>query len=358
MTRRGAGLVVAGGAFTTVGVWLRYPEIAALGAAALLAVLAAVVAGRLPVRLTVTRTVAPGLVMRGGVCEVTLAVRNDARRLSVTATGADRRTVAGADERVPVPLVRLAPGATATVWYRVPTDRRGLVRLGPMSFGRADPFGLAAPPRAVGPVSVVVVYPRLHPIRVRLPGTRHDPHGAGGRVPHGAVSPDLLRDYRPGDDLRQVHWRTSARTGALVVRERVDAGRARLRVLLDDRAEVHDDDTFEAACEAAGSVVAAALRDGTAVHLALVGGAEVAEGRPLAAYLSLLARARPHPAGAEPRAGGSLCVTGRPGPAQLRAFAGAAVVVVFGPPRPVPAGAGFRLIAARDAADFARRYGP
>ncbi|WP_238019609.1 DUF58 domain-containing protein [Dactylosporangium sp. AC04546] len=355
MTRRGAGLTIAGAVLTTVGVWLRYPEIAALGAAALAAVLAAFAAGLLPARLTVVRTAAPAVVMRDGTCEATLTVRNDARWWPVTVAGADRCRTTGGEQRIPVPPARLRPGATATVRYPVPTERRGLVRLGPLSLGRSDPFGLAAFHGPAGTVSVVAVHPRLHPVRVRLPGAAPDPDGAGARGPHGAVSADLLRGYRPGDDLRQVHWRTSARAGALVVRERAGTGRAPLRVLLDDRAEVHDGDTFEAACEAAASVVVAALRDGAAVRLSLASGAVVPEGRAVAEYLGALARACPHPAtGAVPAAHGAWCFTGRPDAARLGAVAAAAVIVLFGPAPPA-AGARPRIVAARDAADFARR---
>jgi uncharacterized protein (DUF58 family) len=57
------------------------------------------------------------------------------------------------------------------------------------------------------------------------------------RVPHGAITFDTLREYVIGDELRHVHWRTSARVGELMVREHVDTSPARIVVLLDDRIE-------------------------------------------------------------------------------------------------------------------------
>ncbi|WP_432832733.1 DUF58 domain-containing protein [Dactylosporangium sp. CA-092794] len=371
LTRRGAGVAAAGALLTAGGAGLRYPELAALGAAALLAVLLSALASLRPPGLEVTRAVAPRQVMRGEACRVTLEARHPGR-LPFTLNGEDRCS-GPVDRRIPIPALRLRPGETAVVRYPVQTDRRGIIRLGPLSAGRADPLGLVGTRRSIGPVASLIVYPRLHPVAARPPGVRRDAEGGGGRLPHGSVSVDALRAYVPGDDPRQVHWRSSARLGRLVVRERADAGRARLTVLLDDRAEVHDDDTFEAACEAAASTVAAAVRVGTAVHLMLAGGEVVPSGRALGAYLGLLARACRHPAAGPSAAetGGRplpplagemlLCLTGRPDATQLRGLVRpgrhtATVLAVFGPQDSLPAGTGFRLIVARDGADFARQW--
>lgn len=110
------------------------------------------------------------------------------------------------------------------------------------------------------------------------------PTGAGrsldGRVdgvPHGSITFDSLREYVVGDELRRVHWRTSARVGELMVRENVDTSLPRLVVLLDNRAAAHPQrsagvaESFESACEAAASVVTAAHRADLPVLMLLVG---------------------------------------------------------------------------------------
>ena len=102
--------------------------------------------------------------------------------------------------------------------------------------------------------------------------------GRVDRVPHGTITFDSLREYVVGDELRRVHWRTSAKVGELMVREQLDTSLPRLVVLLDDRAAAHPArgdgvaETFESACEAAASIVAAAVREDLPVTLLLVAG--------------------------------------------------------------------------------------
>jgi uncharacterized protein (DUF58 family) len=81
-----------------------------------------------------------------------------------------------------------------------------------------------------------------------------------------------------GDELRRVHWRSSAKVGELMVREQLDTSEPTIVVLLDDRATAHPGvrdgvaETFEAACEAAASVIAAAVREDLPVSLHLISG--------------------------------------------------------------------------------------
>ena len=128
------------------------------------------------------------------------------------------------------------------------------------------------------------------------------------RVPHGAITFDALREYVIGDELRHVHWRTSARVGELMVREHVDTSLPRLAVLLDDRIRSWPQskgitcEEFESACEAAASIVAAALRDDLPITLQVVSGAAASSGRIRGAgrgLLDLLAEADPSEQGPE-----------------------------------------------------------
>src|SRR3954468_13146294 len=102
--------------------------------------------------------------------------------------------------------------------------------------------------------------------------------GRGDRGPHGRIPLHKLHQSVIGDELRHVHWRTTARIGELMVREHVDTSLPRLVVLLDDRRSAHPDavdgtaDSFEAACEAAASIVVAAQREELPVALQTVSG--------------------------------------------------------------------------------------
>jgi uncharacterized protein (DUF58 family) len=79
------------------------------------------------------------------------------------------------------------------------------------------------------------------------------------KVPHGTITFDSLREYVVGDELRRVHWRSSAKVGQLMVREQLDTSEPTIVVLLDDRGRASgrrtDAESFESACEAAASIV-------------------------------------------------------------------------------------------------------
>jgi uncharacterized protein (DUF58 family) len=374
ITGRGIGVLVAGVLLLVVGGWLDYPEVAAIGAAGVLAVLVAVGAGLVRPQLTVIRAVHPDRVMRGEPCQVTLDIHNAKRWGALTLVGDDRCGT----RTVQVPLVRLPAGRATTVRYPVPTRRRGLIPLGPLRVGRRDPFGLARVQRTFGDQALVWVYPYVHPIAGVPDGSARNLDGLAERVPHGSITFDALREYVPGDDLRQVHWRTTARIGELMVRERVDTSRPRIVVLLDDRARVHAGDTFEHACEAAASVISAVSREGLSVHLLTASGASVPVLPGTSGYLDTLAeatlRADRDLAGSglhgiaerarHLQAGDTLvCLTGRVTPEDLgtmmalRGTYPAILVGAFGPALPNPrTGRNIMVLAARDGADFARLW--
>lgn len=79
------------------------------------------------------------------------------------------------------------------------------------------------------------------------------------------------REYVPGDDLRRISWKASARTGDLIVRETAQEGLRHCTVLLDTLANSYYDDSFELAVSAAASVVSAAAADGVTTRLVAPG---------------------------------------------------------------------------------------
>jgi uncharacterized protein (DUF58 family) len=367
-TVRGAACAIAGGLLLGLAMALRYPELAAVGAGALLAVATALAAVAVPPRVTLRRTPSADRVMRGEPVELRLEVTNRRRWGTLTATGDDGCQGPGDHRRTtPIAIDRLRAGSTRMISYGVPTARRGVLRLGPLAVGRLDPFGLARTRRTVGGAVEIRVYPRVHAMTLALTGWSRDPDGPAEQAPHGSVTFDKLREYVPGDDLRQVHWRTSARIGQLVVRERVDSSRPRLAVLLDDRATAHHGDSFEHACEAAASLLTAAERAGVGTHLLTPSGSQAST-----AYLDLLAELEPTGTGTldgvaaharQARAGDVLvCLTGRPSTADvaavvgLREVYGRVAIATFDPAAALPRVSGVHAVAAGDGADFARLW--
>jgi uncharacterized protein (DUF58 family) len=294
LTGRGIGLLVAGAALFVAGFRFGYPELAVLGVAAVVADLSALAFVAWRPRLGIRREADPDRVFRGETCRLTLDVSNASRFFGTSLVARDRLRPGGS---IGVPLVRLRPGRTTRVSYPVPTVRRGLVRIGPLEITRRDPLGLVGAVRRYGPAVTVWVRPKVHPIAAVPIGLSRSMDGRVDRVPHGSITFAALREYVIGDDLRHVHWRTSARVGELMVREHVDTTLPRIVVLLDDRSVGHGVDpsgesTFEAACEAAASVLVAAVRADVHVELQLVTGKAAAGGHAEAGgMLDLLAEA-------------------------------------------------------------------
>lgn len=150
--------------------------------------------------------------------------------------------------------------------YQLTPTRRGRYEVGPLLAGLSDPFGLSRRIATIQSISPLVVYPRIF----ELPEIRSV--NAGQQVDEsllrsGALGQDdvLLRDYRMGDDVRRVHWRSTAKFGELMVRREEQADQPRARVILDDRASRHRgegaDGSLELAISAAASI-AISLRAG------------------------------------------------------------------------------------------------
>ncbi|RKR86695.1 uncharacterized protein (DUF58 family) [Micromonospora pisi] len=272
ITSRGIGLLVGAGLLLLLGFRFGYPELTLLGTAAAIAVGCAVGVAAWRPRLQVERRADPDRVGRGEPATMALTVRNGDRFRSANMIAEDQC----GSRPVPVPLLRLRPGRDTTVSYPVPTHRRGVVPVGPLRVTGRDALGLVVMARAHGEVAQVWVHPRIHPLSAVPAGVARSMDGRIDRVPHGSITFDSLREYVVGDELRRVHWRTSARIGELMVREHLDTSLPRLVVVLDDRAAAHPvlvdgvAETFESACEAAASVVAAARREELPVALVLV----------------------------------------------------------------------------------------
>lgn len=250
-------VIVGGLALLLVGWALSYPEVALLGAALLLSVVAAALWLLSRPRLAVERAVDPERVEAGDDAVAWLSYRNLGRRRSAPLVA---REQFGADQ-VELPLGPLQPGEEATISYRLPTHRRGVLEVGPLTLGARDPFGLLQATSARGEPAQLIVHPRAYPIDHLPSGRTRDLDGSAySETSSGGIAFHSLRQYVVGDDLRLVHWRASAKAGTLLVRHNVDTVAPRTAVVLDTRAGVYDGDEFELAVSVAASLVTASAR--------------------------------------------------------------------------------------------------
>src|SRR5690606_25094747 len=136
--------------------------------------------------------------------------------------------------------------------------RRGEIAFGPLTLHRYALADLAEVRQTYGERTTVLVEPRILDALSLPAGTRRGHIGADERIAHGGTDLTGLREYLPGDDLRRLHWATSARRGSLMVREDADPSAPHLSVLLDDRTDSYDGDGFEEAVDVAASLLATA----------------------------------------------------------------------------------------------------
>ena len=172
-------------------------------------------------------------------------------------------------------VAHLPPGARATVIARARFVARGEHHLDPFTAAALVPFGLAQGRVVSSPAALFLVVPKLADVR-RLAlshGTRWQPGGVALASKTGE-SLELLgvRPYRPGDPIRDLHARTSARIGQPVVREYQQEFFSRIGVVLDTDAGAAPEEAREAAISLAAGVVAHLSRGEALLDLLVVGG--------------------------------------------------------------------------------------
>lgn len=182
---------------------------------------------------------------------------------------------------VKVPITTLASGAEVSHHYSLRAQRRGVFQVGPLVAVAGDPLGLAQRETIVAEPFELLVHPRVELVSDR-PLTRQfeDPPI---RPPVSKPWPSGLefygmREYAPGDDLRRIVWRASARTGRIMVREAEQGITDKVTVILDTDRTNHSNDgeglseSFEMAVRAAASVGVRHLREGYEVKCEANGG--------------------------------------------------------------------------------------
>ncbi|MGH8911507.1 MAG: DUF58 domain-containing protein [Acidimicrobiia bacterium] len=271
------GWAVAGAGFALVLLWILFGE-TELGVAALLLLSAVAVGfgfvGFGQPRLDVARRTTPIAVHEGDHAAVTLRLHNRGsalRHLTIT----DEVSGLGTAEFA---VASVTGGQELTATYRILCRPRGVYPIGPTTVTVTDPLGVSSVTDTAGPVDNLVVYPAVEGLR-EFPAVRGRNLVVTSRRPEhnqrGGEDFYTLREYQQGDDLRRVHWPSSARRDKLMIRQLETPWQARALVILDVRSHVYaDDQSFERAVSGAASVVRHLVRGGFAADL-WAGGAVV-----------------------------------------------------------------------------------
>lgn len=249
----------------TAGVLFGIGELIAAGvAAAALLLLAAPFLLRLR-PYAVTFTLEHDRVVAGGAARARIDIRNDSAALVLPGT-VDIPIGAGIVD-IAVPLLRRGGHFEDDVV--IPAPRRGVIPIGPIRSVRSDPLGMMRREATWSEIRTLYVHPRTTAIPPTTAGFIRDLEGRPSPVLVDAdISFHAIREYVPGDDRRHVHWKSTAKTGTLMVRQYEQTRRSRMVIAVDTAAAAYrDDDEFELAVSAAASLGLRGVRDGRDVHV-------------------------------------------------------------------------------------------
>jgi uncharacterized protein (DUF58 family) len=184
----------------------------------------------------------------------------------------DRRTPEAMEE---TPLPELAPGAARTVRLSLTPRRRGRIELAGLRVGRTDPLGLVRGLVRLPLAAHIIALPRRYRLpALALPGRRKHQRGGLSFVSSVGDSEEFLalREYRPGDPLQHIHWKSFARVGRPIVKEFQDEFFERHALVLDTAAPDGEDAAFEDAVAVAASFVHTIDTQECLLDLLFVGG--------------------------------------------------------------------------------------
>ncbi|KRC50799.1 hypothetical protein ASE16_07405 [Leifsonia sp. Root227] len=231
-------------------------------------------------RLTVTRSFHPDIVAAGETATVVTTARNESPRPSPAAAWRESAPAAvGVQGLAPFPRLGAHQATVShgrdTIVLRqdVRARHRGSHPIGPFIVSRADPFGLAYAEYALGQPKQFVVTPRVTALPggdldvARSEGTEHE------LLRHSIPSADELiaREYRPGDPLRRVHWRATAKHDKLMVRQEERRSNPEAWLIADTRDTAAPDAEFETLVELVASIGVHLLDEGFVVSVVETG---------------------------------------------------------------------------------------
>ena len=174
--------------------------------------------------------------------------------------------------RRPVPPI--PPRAEVEVRLEITPTRRGRLRFASVTLARPDPLGLVQALRRLPLPQSLIVLPRRYPVPdLGLPGTRKYQPGGVALASSVGDSEEFvaLRDYRPGDPLRRIHWKSWARVGKPVAKEYLDEFFVRHALVLDTFGAADGDPAFEEAVSVAASIAVSIDTQESLLDLMFVG---------------------------------------------------------------------------------------
>lgn len=296
LTLRGRSFLAAGLTAVVCSILLGQAVLTSIGVLVLVLPLVAVlVVSRRDDRVETHREISPRLVTAGQTASIELTLRGGGQRHTSPLLLAEDRIPYALGSPPRIVLEGLTGQWQRTARYQVRSDVRGQYPCGPLTTTTLDPFGLVEVRRRHPGTQALTVVPRT----VHLPtvGLGAGWSGSGEHRPRasaaGSAEDASVREYRRGDELRRVHWRTSARRGELMVRREEHPWEARATVFLDNRATSHAGrgmaSSFETAVTAAASIAAHLDHHGYTVRLATAAESGPAQGEPLTVLLERLA---------------------------------------------------------------------
>ena len=297
LTRQGLAVIAAGAIALVVGRVFGIIELFVIGAGFLAAVIVAVgyVWARRP-RIDADRWIHPTLLVAGDTGQVDLRLEHSGTFRSAPFVLEEPVTRTMTDDHVArLPVASLRPDTTSTSGYRVPTRTRGLIDLGPLRLIVTDALGIARSTSVIVGTDEIVVAPRTLPID--MPELGRGPLGRALLDSARRLGPgDFhgLREYATGDEPRSIHWRASARSDELMVKEYAVEGLHQCTVVFDASPGAHaSNDNFEHGVTAAASVVHSAMRAGLNTRFVTAGGIDLRGPDVAATTLRVLARIEP-----------------------------------------------------------------
>ena len=195
---------------------VRWHELLAIAAVALMMILCAIVLSLGNTGFKASIAVSRRRVTVGDDVHVTVDIDNPGRTPTTTARG--DLPLGEAHERFGIPM--LAPGQSKQTDIEFTTVSRAVLTVGPLNIRKGDPFGLVRHEKALAERITVYIHPNIVRLNTLNAGVARDLEGQpSGQI----VDDDLdfygLREYEPGDDVRNVHWLSSAKTGSLMIRQ-------------------------------------------------------------------------------------------------------------------------------------------
>jgi uncharacterized protein (DUF58 family) len=269
MTLFGLGALLAGIAALTMGLsldWLAF-DLIGLGLLAVVVLGFATVAR--PSKLVIDREIQPPRVPKGSPAIAFLTFANRGRRTVPVAVA----TQPFGSQKVRTVIPKLRGGERGTRAYRLPTTQRGIFDVQPVEVTRRDSFELFRLSRKHARTERIWVYPRVLGFRALPTGQmRHLEGPSSDTSPQGNITFHRLREYIAGDDLRLVHWRSSARAGRLLVKHNVDTSQPYTVVIFDQRPSLYTEESFEQAVDVVASALVASAVNKAPVELRLTDG--------------------------------------------------------------------------------------